>query len=56
MTSNLTRDEARERAGHIMVESYQVELDLTGPGPDLRVGHHDPVQFGPAGRMRPSLS
>ena len=35
VTSNLTRDEARERASHIMVESYQVELDLTGPGPEF---------------------
>ena len=30
MASNLTRDEARERAGLISVESYQVDLDLTG--------------------------
>ena len=29
MASNLTRDEARERAGLISVESYQVDLDLT---------------------------
>jgi aminopeptidase N len=30
VTSNLTRDEARERARLLDVESYRVELDLTG--------------------------
>ena len=30
MTANLTRDEARTRAESITVDSYQVELDLTG--------------------------
>ncbi|HEY2313947.1 MAG TPA: aminopeptidase N [Streptosporangiaceae bacterium] len=30
MASNLTRDEARDRARLLSVESYQVELDLTG--------------------------
>ncbi len=30
MTANLTRDEARRRAESITVDSYQVELDLTG--------------------------
>ncbi|HEY1617485.1 MAG TPA: aminopeptidase N, partial [Streptosporangiaceae bacterium] len=30
MTRNLTRDEARERADLISVQSYQVSLDLTG--------------------------
>src|SRR5512146_74223 len=30
VTSNLTRDEAAERARLLRVESYQVELDLTG--------------------------
>ncbi len=30
MTSNLTRDDARDRARLISVDSYQVELDLTG--------------------------
>jgi aminopeptidase N len=30
LTSNLTRDEAAERARLLRVESYQVELDLTG--------------------------
>ena len=30
MTSNLTRDEAADRARLLRVESYQVELDLTG--------------------------
>ncbi|HEY2642006.1 MAG TPA: aminopeptidase N [Streptosporangiaceae bacterium] len=30
MTSNLTRDEARDRARLISVDSYHVELDLTG--------------------------
>ncbi|MEU5881351.1 aminopeptidase N [Spirillospora sp. NPDC047279] len=29
MAGNLTRDEARERARHLSVESYAVELDLT---------------------------
>jgi aminopeptidase N len=31
LTSNLTRDQARDRADLLSVESYQVELDLTGP-------------------------
>ena len=30
MASNLTRDEARERARLLTVQSYQVDLDLTG--------------------------
>lgn len=30
MANNLTRDEARDRAALIEVESYHVELDLTG--------------------------
>ena len=30
VASNLTRDEARERARLLNVESYRVELDLTG--------------------------
>jgi len=30
MASNLTRDEARDRARLLSVASYQVELDLTG--------------------------
>ena len=30
MAGNLTREEARQRAGLINVESYAVELDLTG--------------------------
>src|SRR5262249_19810157 len=30
VTSNLTRDEAAERARLLRVDSYQVELDLTG--------------------------
>jgi aminopeptidase N len=30
VSSNLTQDEARERADLITVASYQVELDLTG--------------------------
>ena len=30
MASNLTREEARQRAALLSVESYQVELDLTG--------------------------
>ncbi len=32
MTGNLTRDEARDRAELITVESYQVQLDLSGDG------------------------
>jgi aminopeptidase N len=31
VTSNLTRDEARDRADLLSVDSYEVELDLTGP-------------------------
>ncbi len=31
MASNLTREEARDRADLLSVESYEVELDLTGP-------------------------
>ncbi len=30
MASNLTREEARERARLIEVESYRIDLDLTG--------------------------
>jgi aminopeptidase N len=33
VASNLTRDEARDRAELITVESYQVELDLSRPDP-----------------------
>ena len=33
VASNLTRDEARERARLLDVESYRVELDLSGDGP-----------------------
>jgi aminopeptidase N len=36
VASNLTRDEARERAGLISVESYRVDLDLTGGEPTFR--------------------
>ena len=36
MASNLTRDEARDRADLLSVESYQVELDLTGPEETFR--------------------
>ena len=32
MADNLTRDEARERAALVNVSSYDVTLDLTGPG------------------------
>jgi aminopeptidase N len=36
VASNLTRDEARDRADLLSVESYQVELDLTGPEETFR--------------------
>ncbi|HTS99756.1 MAG TPA: aminopeptidase N [Streptosporangiaceae bacterium] len=44
MASNLTRDEARERARLLNVESYRVELDLTGG--DLTFGSVTTVGFG----------
>ncbi len=44
MTSNLTRDEARDRARLISVESYQVELDLTGS--DTTFGSITTARFG----------
>ncbi len=37
MASNLTRDEARERARLLSVQSYQVELDLP-PARHVRLG------------------
>ncbi len=43
MTSNLTRDEAAERARLLRVESYQVELDLTGG--ELTFGSVTTVRF-----------
>ncbi len=43
MASNLTRDEARERARLLDVESYRVELDLTGG--DLTFGSVTTVSF-----------
>ncbi|HEX3926088.1 MAG TPA: aminopeptidase N [Streptosporangiaceae bacterium] len=43
MASNLTRDEARERARLLDVESYRVELDLTGG--DLTFGSVTTVRF-----------
>jgi len=44
VASNLTRDEARERARLLNVESYRVELDLTGG--DLTFGSVTTVGFG----------
>ena len=44
MTSNLTRDEAAERARLLRVESYQVELDLTGG--ETTFGSVTTVRFG----------
>jgi len=44
VASNLTRDEARERARLLNVESYRVELDLTGG--DLTFGSVTTVSFG----------
>ncbi|HEX7992978.1 MAG TPA: aminopeptidase N, partial [Streptosporangiaceae bacterium] len=44
MTSNLTRDEAAERARLLRVESYQVELDLTGG--ETTFGSMSTVRFG----------
>jgi aminopeptidase N len=43
LASNLTRDEARERARLLDVESYRVELDLTGG--DLTFGSVTTVRF-----------
>ncbi|HTA03048.1 MAG TPA: aminopeptidase N [Streptosporangiaceae bacterium] len=43
MPSNLTRDEARDRADLLAVESYQVELDLTGS--DTTFGSVTTVRF-----------
>ncbi len=43
MTSNLTRDEAAERARLLRVESYQVELDLAGG--ELTFGSVTTVRF-----------
>ncbi len=43
VTSNLTRDEAAERARLLRVESYQVELDLTGG--ELTFGSVATVRF-----------
>ena len=50
MASNLTRDEARDRARLLTVQSYQVELDLTGGRGDLPLGDHGAVQLRRAGR------
>ena len=33
---NITRAEAQERSGHVTVDSYAVDLDLTGTGPTFR--------------------
>src|SRR5258708_7173084 len=43
MTSNLTRDEAAERARILRADSYQVELDLTGG--DATFGSLTTVRF-----------
>ncbi|MHB1614967.1 MAG: aminopeptidase N [Actinomycetes bacterium] len=44
--ANLTRQEARERAGLVHVDSYQVELDLTGaPGGDATFRSTTTVRF-----------
>ncbi|GAA4233162.1 aminopeptidase N [Actinomadura meridiana] len=45
MAGNLTRDEARERARLLTVESYTVELDLT-TGEEARFGSTTVVRFG----------
>ena len=44
MSNNLTRDEARDRADLITVQSYAISLDLTGV-PLTRIGG---ASFGPA--------
>ena len=44
MAGNLTRDEARERARLLSVESYEVELDLTTG--DERFGSTTVIRFG----------
>ncbi|HEV2243227.1 MAG TPA: aminopeptidase N [Streptosporangiaceae bacterium] len=51
MASNLTREEARERARLLDVESYRVDLDLTGD--DVTFGSVTTVRFGCA---RPGAS
>jgi aminopeptidase N len=51
VASNLTREEARERARLLDIESYGVELDLTGD--DLTFGSVTTVKFGCA---RPGTS
>ena len=48
MTSNLTRDEARDRARLISVDSYQIELDLAGSGTTF--GSVTTARFGCASR------
>ena len=53
MTSNLTRDEAAERARLLRVESYQVELDLTGG--ETTFGSQTTVRFSCAARVQASF-
>ena len=52
MASNLTRDEARRARRLLDVESYQVELDLTGGDDHVPLGDHGPLPLrrGPARR------
>ena len=50
--TNLTRDEAETRAGHLTVTSYAVHLDLTGSGPDF--GSTTTVRFGTSAPSAPT--
>ena len=50
MANNLTRDEARDRAELITVQSYQVSLDLTGGEITFRSGTTVTFSCGPARR------
>ena len=54
MAANLTRDEARTRAESITVDSYQVELDLTGGDTTFRSVVDDRFGCAQAGHARPS--
>ena len=51
--TNLTRDEAAQRAALVTVETYDVVLDLTTGARDLHDAEHHPLLRG-AGRRRPS--
>ena len=54
VADNLTRDEARTRAELISVDSYQVELDVTGGDSDLPFGIDDSISTARGPGRRPS--